>query len=396
MPKKVVHLTSVHQPFDTRIFLKQCRTLAREGFEVVLIAPHTREEVVEGVQIRPVEQPRGRFARMLFTTFRIAFSALHENGDLYHIHDPELLPVGRWLQWRGYHVVFDMHENLPKSLLTKRWIWRPLRRPASFLCRVFERYLLGSLPVVFAETSYQADYQWVKQSRIALNMPVIEDIPLTRQQHVTPTVGYIGVVCPSRGSRLTVEALGRLKQSGCEVNFECVGPISVEHQRELTECAGKLGSPGIRFYGEMPPQNGWSIIAQCHIGLAILQAVPNFIHSYPTKMFEYMAMGLPVIVTDVPLYRQVIESADCGICVDPENPAAVTEAIRWLVAHPDESARMGQRGRQAVLQHYSWEAEADKLLNLYEELFDEDDHNRGSESTAGETGRQKRSANRAA
>jgi len=96
---------------------------------------------------------------------------------------------------------------------------------------------------------------------------------------------------------------------------------------------------------------------------------PNAVGSYPTKMFEYMAMGLPVVVSDVPLYREVIESADCGFCVDPESPQAVADAIGWLISNPDRAAQMGQRGRQAVLDRYSWEPESRKLFRFYQDLL---------------------------
>ncbi len=376
--KKVVHLTSVHSPFDTRIFLKQCCTLASEGYEVVLIAPHSREEIVDGVQIRPVPLPRGRFSRVFLTTYRVARSALRENGDLYHIHDPELLPVGQWLRLQGKQVVYDMHENLPKEVLSKMWIPRLLRPLTSVLCCTGVKYFLKGLPVLFAETSYRNDYPWVEQYRIVLNMPRIEKLPQTQLQHETPTAGYIGGVSSERGSDVTIEALALLKESGCNVHFECVGPISDQHEQELRVQANETGLKEIHFYGRMPAVKGWPIIARCHFGLAVLQASPNFVDSYPTKIFEYMGMGLPVITSDVPLYREVIESADCGICVDPKDPQEIANAMYWLVSHPKEAAAMGKRGQQAVQKRFSWKAESLKLFSLYKELLYENCHDRRS------------------
>jgi glycosyltransferase involved in cell wall biosynthesis len=111
------------------------------------------------------------------------------------------------------------------------------------------------------------------------------------------------------------------------------------------------------------------MIARCHIGLAVLKPIPNYFDSYPTKMFEYMALGLPVVVSNFPLYRTIVETAKCGICVDPLNPIEIVKAIQWLLAHPDEARRMGENGRKAVMERYNWDNESKKLLELYEQIL---------------------------
>ena len=384
--KKIVHLTSVHQPFDTRICLRECRSLARQGYEVVLVAPHSQEEVVDGVRVRPVPKPRNRLWRMLVTTLQVAHAAVQEDADLYHLHDPELLPLGRWLRWRGRQVVYDMHEDLPKSFVIKSWIPPWLRRWAAVFSRALEPYLLGNLPIVFAETSYREDYPWVRKYEIVLNTPVVEEIPHSQQQHARPSVGYIGRVSPDRGSQRMIEALALLKQSGCQVDFDCVGPVHPPHEQKLLALTSQAGLEGVRFHGLLPPRQGFAVVARCHVGLAVLRMTPNAVGSYPTKMFEYMAMGLPVVVSDVPLYREVIESADCGFCVDPESPQAMADAIGWLVSNPDQAAQMGQRGRQAVFDRYSWEPESRKLFRFYQDLLPRPDSGRSRQSAiAGES-----------
>jgi glycosyltransferase involved in cell wall biosynthesis len=126
---------------------------------------------------------------------------------------------------------------------------------------------------------------------------------------------------------------------------------------------------GIRIHGYQLPGDGYQIIARCHIGLAVLMPVPNAIQSYPTKMFEYMALGLPVIVSGFPLYREVVENAQCGLCLnDPAAPHELAEAIRWLLDHPQEAIAMGKQGQEAVTQHYNWEVEAEKLCLFYRQL----------------------------
>ncbi|MBN2293390.1 MAG: glycosyltransferase family 4 protein [Pirellulales bacterium] len=376
---KIVHITTVHPALDIRIFQKQCRTLAEAGHDVTLIAPrdnpHTEE--VDGVKICALPKPHGRRERM-FHTVRLALRvALSLDADLYHLHDPELLTIARRLRRRGRQcrpVVFDMHENLPKDLLTKPWLPVSLRGPASHAAGLAQRVLLRGISVVMAEDSYAADYPWLPDATIVRNMPLVDEL-LTIERHqsksTVPKLGYMGSISPSRGSTATLEALGILRKQGIHCGLELVGPMANHsHANELHEQPGQLGLDHISITGWLPAPEAWQRMAGCQIGLALLQNQPNFVHSFPTKMFEYMALGLPVVVSDFPLYRQVVESTGCGLCVDSKDPKAIAAAFAQLLNNPEEAQAMGRRGRRAVVERYRWSEEAKKLLDLYECLIE--------------------------
>ncbi len=110
------------------------------------------------------------------------------------------------------------------------------------------------------------------------------------------------------------------------------------------------------------------VLAETRVGIVTLHPTPKYLDSYPTKLFEYMSAGLPVIASDFPQWRRFVEEAQCGVLVDPRDPEAIAEAMQWILEHPDEAAAMGARGREAVRDRYSWEQEAPKLLAFYEEL----------------------------
>jgi glycosyltransferase involved in cell wall biosynthesis len=193
---------------------------------------------------------------------------------------------------------------------------------------------------------------------------------LKESKYSIPTLGYIGGVTPERGSLVVLQALQILKEKGSgPIHWVCIGPISDSHKSKLISLKTQYSLPGVEFYGYMPPTEGWRMIARCHIGLAVLKPIPNYFDSYPTKMFEYMALGLPVVVSNFPLYRTIVETAKCGICVDPLNPIEIVKAIQWLLAHPDEARRMGENGRKAVMERYNWDNESKKLLELYEQIL---------------------------
>jgi glycosyltransferase involved in cell wall biosynthesis len=339
------------------------------GFDVVLLAPHTADVVDELVQIQALRPSRGRWGRLLQAR-EIYRAARCEDATLYHAHDPELLPVLQLLRRSGKHVVFDMHENLPKAVLTKNWIPSLCRRAAARCVRTVERRLLSDLPIVFAEESYRRDYAWAQKTCVVLNMPVLEAFPSAHAQSNSPTtLAYMGNLAVERGSLVMLEAVRLLKSGGLDLQFECLGRSEDSHRAELLAFQERHGLSGVRLRGQLPPRECWKIMAECHIGLAVLKPDPNYVESYPTKMFEYMALGMPVVVSNFPLYRRIVESVACGICVDPLDPHAVAQAVRWLVEHPTEAKAMGARGRRAVEAKYNWSNEAEKLANFYNELL---------------------------
>ena len=354
-------------PFDNRVFEKECKTLQQAGYEVVLIAPHDQDEVVEGVRIRAVPRSRNRLERMLTTAYRVYRAALDEDAALYHVHDPELLPWARLLRLRGKPVIFDMHENTPAAIMERPWVSPWVRRPLSRIYRIAERVLLHNLPVVLAELSYIKDHPWLRSPTFVLNMPDLEPLlAIDVTPYAVATIGYIGSVVGARGSVVTLDALRLLKQRGIQVNFECIGKLDSEaHRIELEALVARYGLEGVSMPGFMRPREGWPLIGRCQAGLALMQPMPNKMESYPTKIFEYMALGIPVITSNFPLYQDVIETAACGFCVDPTSVEAVADAIQYLLDHPDEARAMGQRGRSAVMEKYNWSTEAAKLLALY-------------------------------
>lgn len=345
---------------------------------MVLIVPHDRDEIVDGVRIRAVPKPKGRMERMTRTAWQVYKAALEEHADLYHVqNEPELLPWAQLLRLKGKRIIYDMHENSPKALPTKPWI-KPLFRPLiTILYQGFEKLLLRKTPVIYAEESYLKDYTWVNKSVTVLNMPLTSQLlEIDETKYLSPTIGYLGGVTPERGSLITLEALKILKEKGYLVDWECLGPASNEHKEELINTIERYELEGIRIRGYVLPFKGWRIIVRCHIGLALLKSLPNYYESYPTKLFEYMALGIPVITSSFPLYRRVVEKEQCGICVDPENPKEIAQAIQWLLDNPDKAEAMGKRGREATLKKYNWDNEAVKMLDFYEAILNQNNESR--------------------
>lgn len=280
-------------------------------------------------------------------------------------------------------MIYDMHENVPAAILTKNWITPRLRPFVSGLARFAERKFLRGLAIVFAEESYAAHHLDIDSPKVTvLNLPIAEGIlAIESEKYECPTVGYIGAISPLRGSVMTARAL-KLLNRDLEVHWECVGHIGRSHQQELLHALGEVHAHKLKLRGRMEMIDGLKLISKCHAGLALLGDTPNYRDSFPTKMFEYMALGLPVVVSDFPLYRRVVEQARCGICVNPDDVGGIADAIRWLIRHPDEASEMGRRGRSAVSNLYNWTREGEKLLSFYQSLFGNTRECTGSKATA--------------
>lgn len=367
---KVVHVTSAHPASDTRVFLKQCRSLAAAGHEVVLVvADAAGDRMVDGVQVRSVGAPRSRRDRMTHRAWACVRKALRERADVLHFHDPELLPWAQVLRRMGKRVVYDMHEFAPAQIAGKGWISPGVRSVIGRVWRSAERQLLRGMPVVFAARSLARDYPYVGRSALVENLPLVEELfGIHERRHECFTLGYMGSLTVSRGSLLMLGAVDRLRRDGVPVELECVGPAHDERTVEALRRSAETPDAGVRWHGHLPPVEGWRVMARCHAGLAVLLPEPRYLEAYPTKLFEYLALGLPVIASDFPLYRAIVERTGGGLCVDPLDQDALVAATRRCVSNPEELRAMGERGRQAVERDYNWRTEQRKLLEFYTAL----------------------------
>lgn len=366
---RVVHMTSAHRVPDTRIFLKECRALSDAGYEVVLIAQHEIDEDQYGVRIKAIPSPCSRFARMLGTSTKILRRAFAERADIYHFHDPELIPAGILLRLAGKRVVYDVHENVTKQILSKAWVRSGLRRPVSRLIHYLEWAGACVFSGIIAATPAIATQFPPRKTVVVQNFPILDELTIpdpTPYAERPPWIAYVGGISAIRGIREMVTAVGKLPID-CESRFKLIGSFVPESLRNEIETLPGWGH--VDYLGWQSRLEVAAVLDQSRIGLVLFHPSPNHIEAQPNKLFEYMSAGLPVIASDFPLWRQIILGASCGVVVDPLDPDAIADAIQWLLENPVEAQRMGERGRRAVLETYNWTAEAQHLLQFYREVL---------------------------
>jgi glycosyltransferase involved in cell wall biosynthesis len=365
---KVCMMTSVHIPFDGRIFHRAAKSLAQAGYEVVLIARHDKEEVVDGVRIVPLPQPKNRLHRMTGVLWRLYRRAVQEDADIYHFHDPELTIPGLLLKRRGKRVIWDAHEHYPNSILDKYYLARPLRQLVSKLFDLWERVVVRFFDYVIYTTPFVGQrYQTMKvRSGPIENYPIVK-LSETFPRDPQPRILYLGGMARIRGLVEVVEAFALVAQKHRDWELCLVGlsrPASFE--QELRDLARKRGvEANVKFVAWVPYEEKERLSAQASIGVITYLPYPNNTSCLPNKLFDYMLMGLPVVASNFPLYRDVVETHHCGLTVDPARPQEIAHALAYLIEHPQEARQMGENGRRAVLERYNWEKESQRLLQVY-------------------------------
>ncbi len=365
MPK-VTHLSSVHKPDDVRIFLKECRTLAAAGYDVSFVVPAIESKTIDSVTVRAVPAARhGRFERAVLTTFRVFRAALNERSDVYHFHDFELITVALLLKAMGKRVIYDVHESVPDDVLLKEYLPSYVKKPVALLARALEAIAARVLDAVVPATPAIARRFPPSRRVLVQNFPIIDEMITPTPDERQPLIAYVGGIENIRGVREAVDAMALLSDTpGARLALAGrFDPPALEQEIRAHPAASRVDILGVLSRPLVA-----NLLGRARAGLVTFHPLSSHIEAQPNKLFEYMSAGIPVIASDFPLWRQVVEEVGCGLLVDPLDRHAIAAAMRYLINHPDKAAQMGERGREAIMNRYNWPTEAAKLLALYARL----------------------------
>lgn len=365
---KVCHLTSAHPRFDTRIFIKQCCSLSKEYSTFLVVADGLGNELKDNVQIVDVGKFSGRKNRVLNAPKAIFQKALYLDSDIYHLHDPELIHIGLKLKKRGKKVIFDAHEDLPNQILSKHYLNDSTKKILSVAVKLYEKFACSRLDGVVAATPFIRDkFLKINNNSIDINnYPKLEEfINIGTYSKISNQVCYIGGLADVRGIVEMVKAIPLTKNESC---LKIAGDFA---DKNLEDKVKKMsGWTKVKFLGYVGREEVKSTLATSVAGVVVLHPTRSYIDSLPVKMFEYMAAGIPVVASNFPLWRTIIDDAQCGLCVDPLEPQEIANAMDYLVTHPDEAIAMGENGRRAVIEKYNWSNEETKLFSFYSKILE--------------------------
>lgn len=365
---KICHLTSVHPRYDTRIFVKECKSLANAGFDTYLIVADGKgDETIDNVKILDVgRREKNRIKRIFATSKKILQKALEIDADLYHFHDPELMIIGKKLLKKGKKVIYDVHEDAPRQILTKHYVNKNFSKIFSCCYEKFEHKNAKKLSaIVCAEPVTSKRFEKINKNTIEVkNFPILEEFTNNQVwEKRKNNICYIGAISAIRGIKEIVKALEKV-----DTKLLLAGTfISQELEEEVKSLPGWQK---VIYYGFVGRKEIAEILSSVKIGLVTLHPIPKYLEAYPVKMFEYMAAGVPILASDFELYKNILNDAKCGETVDPYNVEQIAEKLNFMLKNDEMLKQMSMNGRKAAEEKYKWETDEKKLVNLYKKLLE--------------------------
>jgi glycosyltransferase involved in cell wall biosynthesis len=363
---RVCHVSTAHTGLDDRIFWKECTSLAQAGYEVVLLAPEVPAGIIQGVSCIALRHESRRWIRP-FMGFSILWTVLRLHPRVAHFHDPELIPVAATLRVFGLKTIYDAHEDLPKQLKQKDWAQRSVTRLAVRTLALWLERSLRRLSAVVYVVDGQTESRMTRRAVLVRNFPrqgLFAPSTTPRPPATLPlTVVYVGGLARARGIHELIDAVGMLPE-GC-VRFVLAGPWESSEFKD--ECQRSLGWGRVRSLDRLPHTEIPGLLRQADIGVHCPGRGPNMMRSIPVKVLEYMACGLPIVLTDIPFWHEMF--GDTPIYVAQPDAPSIAAALTELI---DDPAGRTERARQgvALLQAngWYWASESAKLIELYGDL----------------------------
>ena len=374
MATKVCHLTNVHSPLDHRIYHKQARSLAERGYEVTVVGPGPPElaHLNGPVRVRPVPRPRtlrGRVAGL----GRVLRAAREVDAEVYHLHDPELLPVGRVLARHGARVIYDVHEHFPEVVYAREWVPGPLKHMLSLFVDRAERYLARGLTAVVGVVAAMEERFAPLPFAAVRNFPRLEWFDAERPTDPEFELVHVGSLSRERGALFLLEILRLMQSQRPGTRLLTVGgfhssSVRAEWNRKLERDG--LGSLVTHRLEPIPNDQlaGW--IRRGRVALIPGQVSRKNLKPFvPTKLFEYMACERPIVASDLPSLRELHALGEWGVLADAGDPSAHAAAAEALLAQPLRAGRLAAAGRRLVVERCNWDHEEARLSALYDRVL---------------------------
>ena len=361
---KICHFSTVHGPFDARIFHKECATLAAAGHEVYFVVPHDRDETRSGVNIRALPKPGGRFERIFSTTLKALKRVLETGAEVVHFHDPELMPCAALLKVMGKRVVYDAHEDVPKDILDKEWVGsRAVRRVVAFLAGAVEWFAARFIfDAIVAATPYIGAK--FKRCFVVRNLPILrlaEEFEAAKVECDLPLIIYSGGITRIRGVKNMITAM---EYAGDRARLLLMGEWEDDEFR--AECEALPGYRYAIYAGFVPYGEHFSYIKAGCAGIINFLPLPNHEDALPNKPFEYMACGMPTVMSGFKYWRSVFRP--CAVFADPEDPRDIADKILSVVGNAKLRKYLSANSARMIAEEYSWEAESARIIALYDLL----------------------------
>lgn len=374
---RVCHFSSVHSIHDTRVFSRECVSLAKY-FDVTLIAIGNFSGQKQGVRIIGIPLAKTKLERFFGTTFKVFVSAIKTEADIFHIHDAEMLPFALVLGLLGKNVVYDIHENTKQDILLKTWLKQDLKAKAA---RMYDALLKFSsrfvhyIPVVANDQFLPIFHVKHKQYTVIQNFADVDEMRKYKVEDrlILPDnhIFYVGMIKDMYYDfNVLIEAVHQLKQKGFIVFVHAVGYFgaNVKHDFEDNKYWHEVKEQ-IHFYGKLSMDSAYKISMQCKLGICLKNQPEEMLVSHERKFFEYMAVALPSVFCQSKIYKDINDKYKIGEAIDLKSAKQMALAIQIILSNEDEYRLMQANCIKASEEKYNWKSQERILVNVYKRLI---------------------------
>ena len=371
---RIAIVTSIHPDFDKRVW-RHATMVSGLGHQVELICPW---KVTEGdrcgnITFHPFSPRQSRVDEVLRLPWRLGGKLLSMLPalDLVHFHEPDLLP---WMVLLSKPCVYDVHENYPLDILERESFRLPyaakkvLSRCAHWAQFIAARKIKN---VVLVAPSQHKDFASPRLNIIEIRNYATRELlksSVNNYGQRAPAVIFTGSQYINNGTHLFLEIAARMQAVRPDVTFYMVDWLwsSGSARAEVLGLIAKRKLTNLVILPPIPAPELMKYLNLATIGVSLNLRTQMQIDLIPTKLFEYMAASLPMVVSDLPYAEQIIKDTNAGLLAKPEDPETFVAAILRLVNDTALAQRLGENGRQAFLDRYSWESQAERLDQFYQ------------------------------
>ena len=373
---KICFLSSMHPPYDKRVFEKEAVSLALEGHDVVHLCPDDAEGAHEkkGVTLVTYIKKAGIKAR-LFQLFSLYQRALNVDADAYHCNEVDSWIIGVLLKIRhGKKCIFDVHEHYPSTFSDGRLpsFLKPIM--ASLIKTLFKILLPYTDNLVFAKRTVAGDFPNSSEKQVLVqNFTSLSEITLPenrtcRNHSDKMTIVHLGLIGKIRGWPQILEAMSL---SNADIHLHIIGTINDGSEADFWKQVEKYKlKKRIKISEWLPFHEAFAHLIKADVGLIAFQPnITNHIFALPHKMFDYMAAGMAIVIPkDAMEIAPIVQENECGLLIDSSNPQDMADKFKHLYSNPADALNMGMKGQHAVKSAYNWEIEVQKLFKMYQDL----------------------------
>jgi glycosyltransferase involved in cell wall biosynthesis len=337
----VLVVSSVHPPDDPRIRYKLVASLVDHA-DIRVAVREPGPGSTAGVRYEPLAG--GRLRRTVAASWKL----LRRDYDVASVHDPELLPAALVAGLLRRRVVFDVHEDIPAQIRTKAYLPAVVRWLAAWLAAGMLRAMERVGEVTLAEPNYAPLFR----RRHPVFPNYLPDVPLPPPQDAKAGAVYLGDVTETRGVATAVEAIAISEKNPALTLIGRCAPEVREHLDMLATDGGVV----VRYLGYLPLEQALSVVAEHAVALAPLHDLPNYRESFPTKLLDYLALGVPVVASALPGAQRLLGSAPGVVWVEPGDAVELASSIDLILAST-EFRTQAAAGASSLRAAYRWPTE---------------------------------------